>query len=314
MKATAYLAKTTTLQRAEDGSIQIFPPGEQKVTVTNAATGEPVDLDLTVEAKTAETLEAARAEMQSRADAGEGDAPYFDFNHNDEEASAWPTRIYWAGDDPLTGGVRAEVEWSAAGRAAIEGRTYRRFSPVFHAEEGEIIGAPVNMGGLVNRAAFQRIQPLFAKESNENPSPKPDPEPTTLMTEEEIAALQEENEALKNQLTEMKAEMNEMKKLEAESAVEAAAKEGRIGTDPALKAKWVASIVADPSAKELLLAMAPNPALAAGKQTTNTPEDDEKSPVAVLAKYEELPAAERPAYFAKHRDDLIRARDLTLRD
>lgn len=295
----------------------MFPPGKQVVTPSRADGSEPEQIELTIDAATAETLESLRAELQAKADAGEGDAPYFDFNHDDGEASAWPKRIFWAGDDPLLGGVRAEVEWSSAGDTARQGKTFRRFSPAFYAADGRITGAPVNMGGLVNRAAFTRIQPLFAKQNPETRDPKPDPkpEPTETMTPEEITALQEENAALKKSLGELQAKLGEMEKKEAEAFIELAAKEGRIGTDPALKAKWVESLIKDPAAKDLLLAMAPNPALTE-KITTPTKSDDKetvKDAAALLAKYHELPREDRPAFFAKHADALKQARDQALR-
>lgn len=311
--AILHLAKSVSLT-AGDGSVQMFPPGEQVVTPSRADGQEPQELTLTIDAKTADDLEDVRAALQAKADAGEGDAPYFDFNHGDGEASAWPKRIYWAGDDPLLGGVRAEVEWTAAGDAAVQGKTYRRFSPAFYAHEGRITGAPVNMGGLVNRAAFTRIQPLFAKENPQSPIHNPQSE--TTMTEEEITALQEENAALKSQLAELQAGMDGMKKKDAEATVEQAAKEGRIGTDPALKAKWVDSITKDTAAKELLLAMAPNPALTAKITDNSTPDADAEivqDAAKLLAKYNELPRNEREAFFAKHRPSLIAARESTLR-
>lgn len=307
---TLYLARSVSLAAAEDGSVQMFPPGKQVVTPSRADGAEPEELELTIDEKTATDLEAVRAALQAKADAGEGDAPYFDFNHDDGEASAWPKRIFWAGDDPLLGGVRAEVEWTAAGDSARSGKTFRRFSPVFYAADGRITGAPVNMGGLVNRAAFTRIQPLFAKQPED---PKSSTDPT--MTPEEITALQEENAKLKNQLTELQAKLGEMNKKDAEAAVEMAAKEGKIGTAPELKAKWVDSILKDPSAKDLLLAMAPNPALVSGKVTDSNKKDDDKAdePAALLAKYNEITDRdERTKFFAKHKDALRNARDISL--
>lgn len=308
---TLYLARSVSLAAAGD-SVQMFPPGKQTVTPSPADGSEPQEIELTIDEQTATHLETLRAELQAKADAGEGDAPYFDFNHNDGEASAWPKRIFWGGDDPLLGGVRAEVEWTAAGEAAVQGKTFRRFSPAFYAKEGRITGTPVNMGGLVNRAAFTRIQPLFAKEAP--PQQDPQPETDTTMTPEEITALQEENAALKQQLTELQAGLGEMKKKEAEATVAMAAKEGRIGTDPALQAKWVESIVKDPAAKELLLAMAPNKALTE-KITDAGKKDAEivKDAAALLAKFHELPRDEQPAFFAKHSADLKQARDNALR-
>ena len=152
LNAILHLARSLSLATASDGSVQMFPPGRQVVTPSRADGGTPQELELTIDARTAADLEAVRSSLQAKADAGEGDAPYFDFNHEDGEASAWPKSIFWAGEDPPTGGVRAIVEWSSAGDAAVQGKTYRRFSPAFYAHEGRITGAPVNMGGLVNRA------------------------------------------------------------------------------------------------------------------------------------------------------------------
>lgn len=312
LNAILHLAKSPALASG-DGTVQMFPPGAQVVTPSRADGEEPAELTLTIDAKTADDLEAIRSALQAKADAGEGDAPYFDFNHEDGQASAWPKKIFWGGDDPLLGGVRAEVEWTAAGDAAVQGKTYRRFSPSFYAAEGRITGVPVNMGGLVNRAAFTRIQPLFAKENTQSPINNHQSE---AMTPEEITALQEENTALKSQLAELQASVDGMKKKDAEATVEQAAKEGRIGTDTALKAKWVDSITKDAAAKDLLLAMAPNPALTA-KLTDNSKQsaDDEiiKDAAKLLAKYNDLARPEREAFFAKHSKELIAARDATLR-
>lgn len=258
-----FLARSANLSVAEDGSIQMFPPGEHKIVPSSTdPSKEPKAIDVKIDEATAQLLEAKRAEYQAAADAGNGDAPYLDFNHDDQEASAWPKRIFWGGDDPLLGGVRAEVEWSGAGDAAVKGKNFRRFSPAFYAADGRITGAPVNMGGLVNRAAFTRIQPLFAKQSEEPPTDPP------TMTEEEITALKEENESLKTQLAEQKtmleslqAKAKEADEKAADEAVAQAAKDGRIGTSEELHAKWKAQILADPNAKELLLALPVNPAL-----------------------------------------------------
>lgn len=228
--STLYLARSVSLAIAGD-SVQMFPPGEQLVTPSKADGSEPEEIKLAIDEQTATDLEGIRAALQAKADSGEGDAPYFDFNHDDREASAWIKRIFWAGDDPLLGGVRAEVEWSAAGESAVQGKTFRRFSPVFYAADGRVTGAPTNMGGLVNRAAFTRIQPLFAKD----PTP-PDPTPPD-MNEDQIKALQEENAALKEQVTALQGKMDELAKKDAETTVAQAAKEGRIGTDAALQAK-----------------------------------------------------------------------------
>lgn len=142
--------------------IQYMPPGRHRIRASRA--GKPVELEVEVTQITATALSDWLTRQLALAAAGAEDKPFLDFNHDDREAAAWPLKIFWAGDDPKTGGVRAKVEWSGAGRKAIEDRAFRRFSPTFHLDDaGRVIGSETNMGGLVNRAAFKRIQPLFAK-------------------------------------------------------------------------------------------------------------------------------------------------------
>lgn len=145
--------------------IQWMPPGAQKIVARRGDKDEPIELSTVVDAAAAAAVQTAYLQMKAKADSGEGDRPFFDFNHDDREASAWPTAFYWAGDDPKTGGIRAKLEWSRAGTEAVKGRDFRRFSPAFAFDDatGRVVGAPVNMGGLVNRAAFQRIAPIWSK-------------------------------------------------------------------------------------------------------------------------------------------------------
>lgn len=281
------LARAAVLSGSED--IQMFPPGPQTITPFKPAGGKAKSepMTLVIDEQTALALEAARTEYQASADAGQGDAPFFDFNHDDKEASAWPKRIFWAGDDPLLGGVRAEVEWSSAGEEAVTGKLFRRFSPAFYADQksGRVTGIPINMGGLVNRAAFTAIQPLFAKDG-ESENPQSETSPPNTMTPEEIAALQAENAALKTTVADMQSQLDELlttakaaAEADAKNTVACAAKDGRIPPNEAIQAKWVAAIVADPSNKELLLAMAPNPALQQVIQAKAAPETEaEKAP------------------------------------
>lgn len=264
-----FLARSVALAAAAD-TVQMFPPGKQVVTPASAdPQKKPVPMELVIDEQTANDLEAIRAGYQAKADAGEGDAPFLDFNHDDREASAWVKRIFWGGDDPLLGGVRAEVEWSSAGEQAVNGKTFRRFSPAFHAKDGRVTGTPVNMGGLVNRAAFTTIAPFFAKDGAEQSPTEENPTDPTMKTPEEIAALEAELEQLKIDKAAMQAQLDELatkaKAAEEERAkgvVAVAAKEGRIPAAPEIQAKWVNSIITDPTAEELLLAMAPNAALA----------------------------------------------------
>lgn len=283
---------------AAHGDIQIMPPGVHEITPSDAD-GKPISLKVTITSATAEALEAARASYQAAADAGNGDAPFIDFNHADGPAAAWVKEIFWAGDAPDQG-VRARIEWTDAGREAIEGRAFRRFSPAFtvDAKSHEITGAPVNMGGLVNRAAFRTIQSFFAANS----------QPSTLnhqlpMTPEEITALQSENETLRAQIAELQTQLDAFAQKDAEDQVEAAAKDGRIAPAKEVKAKWVAAILKDKAASELLAGMAPNAIFTTDpvtKATGTAPDRD-----TLRAQLAELPRSERPAFFAKHKETLI---------
>ena len=147
--------------------MQYMPPGRGQKITARRGDGKVVELVLDVTAKTAERLGADLDRMLARSAKNEDDRPYLDFNHEDREASGWPKRVWWAGDDPAAGGVRMEVELSAAGKAAIQGKLYRRFSPSFFSRDGEVVGTERNMGGFVNRAAFKRISPMWAKEGAE---------------------------------------------------------------------------------------------------------------------------------------------------
>lgn len=149
---------------AAPSDIQYMPPG--KHTISAKKDGKPVKLDIVVTAAAADRLNTQLQDLRAKAARGEGDLPYFDFNHNDAEASAHPTEIFWGGEDPIKGGIRARLEWSAAGSAAILGKTFRRFSPSFYADaKGEVQVMDLNAGGLVNRAAFKNIAPIWARQS-----------------------------------------------------------------------------------------------------------------------------------------------------
>lgn len=163
--------------------------------------GEVVERTVLVDEAAAEAVEELRRNLQEGAADGLMDEPFIDYDHQDHDAAGWVKRIYWGGDDPKTGGIRAEIEWTPEGKAKVEGKSYRRFSPVFKASEPDedgvcrIIGSGINMGGLVNRAAFQSIAPLLGKDGNPAAPANQTQTANTTMTEEEIKALQAQLEA-----------------------------------------------------------------------------------------------------------------------
>jgi hypothetical protein len=149
--------------------IQFMPPGVHSINASRG--GKLCKLRMRIHAGTAAVIARAFDDHIARFKAGQGDKPFFDFNHNDDAASGHPLQFYWGGDDLKAGGVRCKTAWNEEGENAIVKQKYTRFSPQFipDDESGEVIGMPVNMGGLVNRAAFKSIQPVLAKEFLDNP-------------------------------------------------------------------------------------------------------------------------------------------------
>ena len=124
--------------------------------------GIPVQVRVRVDRQTAATLQAQwQAHMESSRQ-----RPFFDFDHRNEAAAAWPLEFTWR--DAPDPGVYARVEWSVAGAGAVVGHAYRAFSPAFLLDDGDparVTGAPLNMGGLVNDPAFLHMRPLWASSS-----------------------------------------------------------------------------------------------------------------------------------------------------
>ena len=113
---------------------------------------------------------AAALEEQLKAVNGRGrQRAFFDFDHKDEAASAWPLGFAWR--DAPAPGVYCRAEMSQAGADAIKGRNYRAFSPVFFvtkSDPAKVIckeDAGLNFGSLVNDPAFHEIAPLWGKQA-----------------------------------------------------------------------------------------------------------------------------------------------------
>lgn len=175
-------------------------------TITLDRGGKPHRITVQVDDATATTLQS---ELDQRLAAGEH-RPFFDFHHDEKEASAWPTRFVW--QDAPAPGVYAEVEWSARGRESIEGKVYRAFSPAFYARPliateknpARITGAPFCMGGLVNDPAFKKISPLWAKNAA-GAQPSSAKQNNNSMNEEQKAALQAKLTELEQSLEALRA-------------------------------------------------------------------------------------------------------------
>jgi hypothetical protein len=182
---------------AAPASFMYMPAGIH--TITAGSNNGPIEITVNVDRDTATTLNNA---LQKHITAGR--KPFFDFDHEEKTASAWPTEFYYS-DSPQPG-VYVKCEWSKPGAEAVTGKAYRGFSGAFGVDKlittasqpAKIIRAPLCMGGLVNDPAFAQNRPLWAKNHHQ-------PQNQNHMTPEQIAALQAEKAALETQLQAAKA-------------------------------------------------------------------------------------------------------------
>jgi len=257
-----------------------MPPGEHEIEASRA--GKPAKLTMRLKPEHAVVVNTRLQQMLAAFNAGNGDRPYFDLNHDDKEASAH----------------RAKVSWTGAGERAVRGKDFSRFSPSFYPDKaGNVVDVPMNMGGLVNRAAFQKIQSVVRSKSasaeedsaEQNQNKKKATNMETLMAVlAKLGLLTSANLDEATAVTQVTAKFSEItqagsksaadlvtakadlekaqtdlvkaKKATAKTVVEAAIAAGRIpGQNDAVKAKWEGLIEADPANAELLPEV--NPAL-----------------------------------------------------
>lgn len=192
--------------------IMVMPGGVHEITADH--NGQPAKLSVVVNKGTAVALQAA---LQNHLAAGS--KPFFDFNHRESEASAWPQEFYW-GHTPQPG-VYARLAWTKAGAEAVEGKVFRSFSPAFRVSHlvadasnpARVTGAPVAMGGLVNDPAFKVIAPLWARLGGGQGATKTKGE---NMNEQELAALKAKLIELENGIGVLKAHQTKQGEDEAE--------------------------------------------------------------------------------------------------
>lgn len=197
----------------------------------NASKGVPGQSrkSVTIKVQVDKSTAAALQEQLEAINARNGDRVYFDFNHEDRDASFWPTRFTWR-DQPAPG-VYVAGEWSERGRAAINGRAYRSFSPVFHVDDdskspSRIIAnqsARPNMGGLVNNPAFKQNLPLWAKQAG---ATQPTNKTHMKKSPEELAKLQATKANLEQEIRAAEA----LTSLTPDEVNEIAAKQGELAT------------------------------------------------------------------------------------
>jgi len=134
-------------------SIVYMPKGEWKI--TPSVNGEAKEINVKVIADAVPVLQAALTKRL-----GSNVKPFAQFGHRPGPASFHPKGFRWDENK----GVMLDVEWTNAGKTAVEGRDYSYFSPtILLNKEGEIKGLPDRgeIGSLTNNPAFTEIQPII---------------------------------------------------------------------------------------------------------------------------------------------------------
>lgn len=172
--------------------IMYMPAGTHTIHARHAGTKQGVERTVDVRPEDAATLQAALTE-QLQANAPQ--RPYFDFEHEEKDASAWPREFQWRPD-----GIWCRVEWSRKGADAVVGKSHRAFSPAFLAtrtEPARVAGILFCAGSLTNEPAFKKILPLWAKNAETNPTGSHLPQEGDPMSDANAAVLTAEIESLK---------------------------------------------------------------------------------------------------------------------
>ena len=160
--------------------IVYLPEGNHAI--TPFVDGKPKKITVRVPAaKGAQIAASLQADLEKRQAANV--RPWFDFEHKGGASSALPRAFRY---EPGKG-VMCALEWTGAGRAAIEGKDFSYFSPTFLLDDdGTPAGLPDRgpLGALVNEPAFREIPRIAASDAAAD-----DPEPTSAMSKLIFAAL-----------------------------------------------------------------------------------------------------------------------------
>lgn len=279
---------TAASTHAFDGNapsqIVFMPKGNW--TITPKVNGESKEVTVTVDEQTATALQS---DLEQRLQ--KPVRPIGGFDHRPGPASFLPKSFTW----DAAQGVVLNVDWTKAGKEAIEGRDYSYFSPTFLLKDGKVKGLTSRgeIGSLTNHPAFEEITRIAASADPDN-DPDPDDDVTQgtnmkiatklveleLITAEQaedeeaisaaidhlssvLTTTQASNAALLTENTALKAEAERVKGSEADSVIQAAIAEGKIGAqDKDTIGFYRAQLIAQPvTAKKVIAAMPVNPVL-----------------------------------------------------
>lgn len=139
-------------------SIVFFPAGKHEISASK--NGKPAKVSVEITAEIADLLDAQLKDALKGAENGTASRPFVDFEHTGGRAAALPKAFRWE----ASLGVMVDLEWTPAGRAAVEGKEFSYFSPEWLMDGSKITGLsqPGPIGGLVNTPAFQTIGKIAA--------------------------------------------------------------------------------------------------------------------------------------------------------
>lgn len=155
----------TSIKLSENGgkapeAVPYMPAGLNEICCT--VNGRAGKRTVMVDAAACERLNADLQEQIKAHQAGDRARPVILFDHKAGAAAAVPTGFEW--DEKR--GILLRVEWTQAGRAAVEGGNYAYISPAFKlAPQSESITGlqdGVEVGSLVNDPAFTRNECIAA--------------------------------------------------------------------------------------------------------------------------------------------------------
>lgn len=298
--------------------IVYMPEGEH--TITPTVDGKPKKITVRVLPELGEQIAASFQSALTSRQAGNVRA-WFDFEHKAGAASALPTAFRY---EPGVG-VMASLEWTGAGRSAIEGKDFSYLSPTFLVDENGVpCGLPEKgpLAALVNEPAFRDIPRIAASDAVSQLTNAPDIMSKLILAALSISASSEyaENEAVdkiksmqsdmtdkQKRIAELEAELSMLKgekeavmaslakaaKDRAETLVQAAVADGRIAPkDEDKQSKFLAKIESGDTFAEEILAQLPKlnqalstPIVAAASVAAAANQDAELTP------YEKVQAA-----------------------
>jgi phage I-like protein len=138
---------------ASQGTIVFMPEGTHSITA--CVDGSPKTIEVVVDSR---VLAAFNEDLKQRQESNV--RPFGGFDHQKGAASFIPLEFRY--EDGV--GLMLDVEWTQAGRQAIEGKDYSYFSPSFILKGGIPLGLPKRgeVGSLVNDPAFEDIPRIAA--------------------------------------------------------------------------------------------------------------------------------------------------------